>query len=76
MIGAELPQGSSPKSIEGFLERHELHYSYDRFSKRYQSIIRNASADPRVDHAIVIYLYVDDAMNFTRAEVRDSYTAP
>lgn len=57
-------------------EKHDLPYSYDSFSKRYQSIIRNVSPDPKVDQAIVIHLYVDDEKRFTKEEVRDSFTAP
>jgi hypothetical protein len=33
--------------------------------KRYQNIIRDVSPDPNADHAIVIYLDVEDAGNRT-----------
>lgn len=76
MINSELPVGSSSQQIEQFFQKHGLPFSYDRFSKRYNSIIRNVSPQPNTDHAIVIYLYVDDEGKFTRAEIRDSFTAP
>lgn len=76
MIKNELAVGSSSQDIEQFFKTHNLVFSYDKFSKRYQSIIRNVSPDPGVDQAIVIYLYVDDEKKFTREEVRDSFTAP
>jgi hypothetical protein len=76
MIAAELPRGASAEAVEAFFQRHELPYSYDRFSRRYQSIIRDVSRTPGVDQAIVIYLYVDGEKRFTTAEVRDTFTAP
>ena len=73
-IEQTLGVGSSAADIELFFREHNLPSTYDRFAKRYQSIIRDVSDDPNVDHAIVIYIYVDDAKTFTRAEVRDSFT--
>jgi hypothetical protein len=73
-IDRALATGASAADIEQFFRQHDLPYTYDRFAKRYQSIIRDVSPDPTVDHAIVIYIYVDDAKTFTKAEVRDSFT--
>jgi hypothetical protein len=75
-IGRELAQGASADAIERFFTTHKLQYTYDRFAKRYQSVIRDASADPNVDQAIVIHVYVDDSKTFVRGEVRDSFTYP
>lgn len=75
-IESELSPGSTSERIEKFFVNAGLAYSYDRFNMRYQSIIRDASTDSRVDHAIVIHIYVDSQQRYVRHEVRDSFTAP
>ena len=76
MIKDELVVGAAANDIEAFFEERGLPYTYDRFAKRYQSIIRDVSSDPKVDQAIVIYIYVDDEKQFIREEVIDSFTTP
>ncbi len=76
MINNELAVGSSSQDIEQFFKTHDLPFSYDKYAKKYHSIIRNVSPDPKVDQAIDIDLYVDDEKKFTKEEVRDTFTAP
>ncbi len=74
LIAAELQVGSDAQEIVDFFERHNISYSYDRFSNRYQAVIRDVS--PVLDQAVVIHVYVDREKSFQRAEVQDSFTAP
>ena len=74
LIAKELPARSSSDAIESFFEKHKLQYSYDRFMRRYQAILRDATSIPGQDHAVVIYVYIDSDGAFVRAEVHDSFT--
>lgn len=76
LIESELRLGARAQEVEHFFDRHDLSYSYDKFAKRYQSIIRNVSSSRWIDQAIVIYIYidVDNDAGFTNAEVRNSFT--
>lgn len=76
LIANELAVGDNSDSIEAFFQKHNIIYSYDRFARRYQAIIRNVSSDPRVDQSVLVDIYVDDMRRFQRAEVHDSFTAP
>jgi hypothetical protein len=51
-INAALSKGDGPEVIEGYFKNRGLAVSYDRFSNRYQSIIRNLGGP--FDHAVVI----------------------
>jgi hypothetical protein len=73
-IRAELPIGSDGQEIRAFFERHEITYTYDRFTKRYQGIIRDVSAAVCIDQAVSIYVYVDGQGRYKSAEVRNSFT--
>ncbi len=75
LINNELSAGTHADQIEQFFKRNEWVFSYDWIRQRYQGIIRDVSANPTVDHAIVIYIYVDESKRFVRSEVRDSFTA-
>ena len=74
-LAAELPVGAPREAIESFLERHEIAYSWDRFSGRYQGIIRDESPYAWVDQAVSIYIYVDDENRHMRSEVVDTVTS-
>ncbi len=76
LIADELEPGASSEAIEGFFEKNEITYSYDRFAGRYQAIIRDVATGPGIDQAVVIHVKVDDQRRFVSAEVRDSFTAP
>ena len=73
-INAALSKGDGPEVIEGYFKNRGLAASYDRFSNRYQSIIRNLGGP--FDHAVVIYVYVDERKRLLRVETHDSYTGP
>lgn len=75
-IETELSVGAPSEEIEKFFVDAALGFSYDKFNSRYQSIIRDVSENPRVDHVIVIYIYVDSHRRYLRHEVQDSFTAP
>ncbi len=72
-ISAALHKGASPEAIERYLEQRNLTFSYDRFTNRYQSIIRDPESDA---HAITIYVLLDDQKRYADVEARDSYTLP
>lgn len=74
-IEAELSVGATSEEIEEFFVDAGLGFSYDRFNSRYQSIIRDIPGGPRVDHAIVIHIYVDSHRQYLRHDVQDSFTA-
>jgi hypothetical protein len=74
LIASELQIGAEALTIEAFFKRHDIAFSYDRFAQRYQAIIRDVASAPKVDQAIIIYIYVDDQKRFARSEVNDSFT--
>ena len=76
LISKELAHGASSEAIEQFFDRHEITYSFDRFTNRYQAIIRVVATGPGVDQAVVIRVHVDEQRRFLGAEVQDSFTAP
>ena len=72
-ISAALHTGDDAESIERYLAQRNLAFSYDRFSNRYQSIIRDSESN---FHAITIYILLDAQKRYVGVEVRDSYTLP
>jgi hypothetical protein len=72
-LQASLKPGDSDAAIQQFFKQRGLGFSYDRFSNRYQSIIREPNSN---FHAVVIYINVDREKRFVSGEARDSYTAP
>ena len=73
-VNAALSKGDAPDVIESYFKNRGLFASYDRFGSRYQSIIRNTGGP--LDHAVVIYVYVDEKRRLLRVETHDSYTGP
>ena len=72
-ILANLGTGADAEAIESYLRGRNLPFSYDRFSNRYQSIIRDPNSDA---HAITIHISLDANGRFAGVEARDSYTLP
>jgi hypothetical protein len=72
-ISAALHKGASAQAIERYLEQRNLTFSYDRFTNRYQSIIRDPESNA---HAITVYVLLDDQKRYADVEARDSYTLP
>ncbi len=70
----EFTVGDNDASIQSFMKRHQISFSFDRFAKRYQGIIRDIGRQPKSDCAVVAYIYVDDAGNYLRAEFTATYT--
>lgn len=75
LITDELYVGASSDVIETFFKKHNITYSYNRFSVRYNAIIRDVSSDPKVDQAVSIYIYLDDEKQFKSSEVRNTFTS-
>ena len=73
-IDGELNVGAAPEEIELFLTKHGFEYSYDKYAKRYQAIIRNISRYPFVDKALQVRVNTDDAKRYMSADVYVSYT--
>ena len=76
LISDNLKVGASSARIGAFFEKHNIPYSYDGFSGRYQAIVRDVGHDPSIHQAIVIHIYVDEYKNFVRATVRESFRVP
>jgi len=70
-INSYLKTGDGAEKIEAYFKKEGLEVSYDRFSNRYQSIIRHSESN---FHAITIYVYVDENKKFIRVESDNSYT--
>jgi hypothetical protein len=70
-IQSELPVGANSEAIEAFLQRHDFPYKFDPIFKRYQSFVRNVSADP--EHVVAVFLYVDEYRNFSKPQLQDVY---
>ncbi|SFX46894.1 hypothetical protein SAMN03097694_2338 [Janthinobacterium lividum] len=60
--------------IRDFLLRHNINYSYDKFSNRYQGIIRGAMNERGVDCAVVVYINVTNEGKYLSSEFVESYT--
>jgi len=73
-VNAALSKGDASDVIESYFRNRALFASYDRFGSRYQSIIRNTGRP--LDHAVVIYVYVDEKKRLLRVETHDTYTGP
>ncbi len=69
-----LQVGASKEYIEATLVRLNIGHSFDKYASRYQGIIRNAGGP--MDHAVVVYVYMDENDKLTRVETHDSYTGP
>ena len=76
LIAKELQPGTGSALIEKFFRENDIAYSFDRFSSRYQAIIRDVATRPWLDQAVVILVHVDDQKRFLSAEVNDSFTGP
>jgi len=70
-INQELGVGAPQSDIERFFQRHGISFGWDVFGDRYVAIIRDVGPF----HSITIDVYVDDQRRFSRAVVKDSYTA-
>ena len=75
-INEHLSPGDSSEEIEAFLLEQEWPFSYDRFSKRYQTRNPKIPVEKNLftTKGIAIRLYVDESKAFLRAEVEDVYT--
>src|SRR5207302_1608176 len=69
IMNRELAAGASSEVIEAFFKNHDIGYSYDKFSARYQGISWVSKF-----HTITILIPVDDRKRMIRSEVHDSLT--
>lgn len=73
-LESSLAIGASRNEVEAVLGRLNIDHSYDKYASRYQGIIRNAGGP--MDHAIVVYVYMNQDGKLTRVEAHDSYVGP
>jgi hypothetical protein len=66
--------GDNDASIQRFMKRHQISFSFDRFAKRYQGITRDIGNQPKSGCAVAAYIYADDAGNYLSAEFMATYT--
>ncbi|MDC8756043.1 hypothetical protein [Janthinobacterium fluminis] len=71
---SELHVGSGGASVENFLLRKNIKYSYDEFSGRFQGIIRSEENGRSNGCAVVAHVYVDKDMRYIKSEFITSYT--
>ena len=71
-LNASLKIGASINEVESTLVRLEIEYSFDKYASRYQGIIRDTGGP--MDHAVVVYVYMDENGKLTMVETHDSYT--
>ena len=74
LIEQELSVGDSAIEIEKFLKLNEITYSFDKYNKRYQCLIRDPSGKETGYHSIVIYISVDEWNQYLTFKVFDSFT--
>ena len=75
LINEHLSPGDSAEKIEAFLKEQEWPFTYDRFTKRYQTGYPEGDVENLFTiKAIAIWLYVDESKAFLRAEVDEVYT--
>ena len=74
-INENLSPGDSSEEIEAFLLEQEWPFSYDRFTKRYQTGYPEGAVENLFTiKAVSILIYVDESKAFLRAEVEEVYT--
>ncbi|WP_444958824.1 hypothetical protein [Microbulbifer sp. ZKSA002] len=82
-ISANLSQGDSKKLIEEYLTSTNIVYSYDKYSFRYQAVVRENEADCKFesiflwlfyDCAIQIYINLNEQGDYKDHEVYQSYS--
>lgn len=71
IIDDELSLKDTSQEIENFLNSKGITYSYDKYNRRYQCIVRDKDVGK---HSIVIYINVDEEKRYVSSEVFDSYT--
>jgi hypothetical protein len=71
-FSSALAPGDNADAIEAYFRKRGLEFSYDRFTNRYNAIIRHPESDY---HAITIYVLLDPQKRFSGVEARDSYTS-
>ena len=70
-ISSALKPGDAAETIEAYLRKRGLGFSYDRFANRYQAIIRHPDSN---FHAITIHILLDPQKRYAGVEADDSYT--
>ncbi|WP_413662938.1 hypothetical protein ACG1BZ_17475 [Microbulbifer sp. CNSA002] len=82
-ISANLSQGDSTKAIEEYLASANIVYSYDKYSFRYQAVVRENEADCKFESiflwlfyecTIQIYINLNKQGDYKDHEVYQSYS--
>ncbi len=75
-LNSQLNVGDSREKIEAVLTSEGIGGSYDQWSHRYQTTIRDEERCGVLSmyKAISVYLYLDDKGRLSRIEVSESYT--
>jgi len=63
--------GDEPSVVETALSELGVSFSWDRFQRRYQGIIRHPSSSW---HTVVVIVHLDEQRRFKMLEVHDSFT--
>ncbi|MBW3532296.1 hypothetical protein [Shewanella sp. NKUCC06_TVS] len=65
-----LKVGDDAKAIENYLNSQKIQFSYDKYTNRFQGIIRDQNSNL---HAITISIVLDNQQRYVNVEVNDSY---
>ena len=67
-----LKVGDDAKAIENYLNSQNIPFTYDKYTNRFQGIIRDEDSSL---HAITISIVLDNQQRYVNVEVNDSYTS-
>ncbi|PKH98707.1 hypothetical protein CXF78_17395 [Shewanella sp. 11B5] len=71
-IVQSLKVGDDAKAIENYLNAQNIPFTYDKYTNRFQGIIRGKSSSLQ---AITISIVLDNQQRYINVEVNDSYTS-
>jgi hypothetical protein len=67
-----LKVGDDATTIESYLTSQNISFTYDKYTNRYQGIIRDQDSN---FHAITISIVLDKQQRYVKVDVNDSYTS-
>jgi len=73
LLDGKLKVGDTRERVEEVLKSAEIGYTYDRFSNRYQSTVRDARCEPYA--AVSVYVNLDTSGKVSKVEVSKTYTS-
>ena len=75
MISARISLGHAREEAENIMIQEGITFTFDKYSSRYQATIADRISCGG-NHAISLYIYIDEADNVEKVEAIDSYVMP